>query len=162
MVLWDDVCEEVLLDYPGLEVDWALASGMPQRMVLQPWTIDTVLATNLHADVLAGLAVALTGSPGLGASANLDPSRERPSMFEPVQGSDFDIAGKGAANPLGAFWAGCLMLDHLGEQAASERLMEAIETVTALGETLPPDLGGNASTQDVTRAVITAIEDPTA
>ncbi len=161
MVLWDDVCEEVLLDYPGLEVDWEPASGMPQRMVLKPWSIDTVLATNLHADLLSGLAVALTGSPGLGASANLDPSRERPSMFEPAHGSCFDIAGKGVANPLGAFWAASLMLDDLGEQAASQRLMDAIETVTALGEALPPDLGGNASTQDVTRAVIAALEDST-
>ncbi len=161
MVLWDDVCEEVLLDYPGLEVDWEAANGMAQRMVLKPWSIDTVLATNLHADVLSELAVALTGSPGIGASADLDPSRNRPSMFAPVLGSAFDIAGKGAANPLGAFWAACLMLGHLGEPAASQRLMEAIETVTALGETLPPDLGGSASTQDVTRAVIAEFDDST-
>jgi tartrate dehydrogenase/decarboxylase/D-malate dehydrogenase len=158
MVLWDDVCEEVLLDYPDLEVDWALVDAMTQRMVLKPWSIDTVLATNLHADVLSDLAVALTGSLGIGATANLDPSRNRPSMFEPIHGSAFDIAGQGVANPIGAFCTACLMLDHLGERAASQRLMEAIETVTAQGEVLPPDLGGNATTHDVTRAVIAAIE----
>jgi tartrate dehydrogenase/decarboxylase/D-malate dehydrogenase len=101
--------------------------------------------------------VALTGSLGIGATANLDPSRKRPSMFEPIHGSAFDIIGKGVANPLGAFWTACMMLDHLGEPDASQRLMLAIETVTGRGEFLPPDLGGSASTQDVTRAVIAAI-----
>ncbi len=157
MVFWDEVCADVLTDYPDLEADWMMVDAMAQRMVLKPWSIDTVLATGLHADVLSDLAVALTGSLGIGATANLDPSRERPSMFEPIHGSAFDIAGKGIANPLGAFWTACLMLDHLGESAASQRLMEAIETVTALGDTLPPDLGGNASTHDVTRAVIAAL-----
>jgi tartrate dehydrogenase/decarboxylase / D-malate dehydrogenase len=157
MVFWDEVCEDVLLDYPGLEVDWVLVDAMTQRMVLKPWSIDTVLATNLHADVLSDLAVALTGSLGIGATANLDPSRKRPSMFEPIHGSAFDIIGKGVANPLGAFWTACMMLDHLGEPDASLRLMQAIETVTGRGEFLPPDLGGTATTQDVTRAVIAAI-----
>jgi tartrate dehydrogenase/decarboxylase / D-malate dehydrogenase len=157
MVLWDEVCEDVLLDYPGLDVDWVLVDAMTQRMVLKPWSIDTVLATNLHADVLSDLAVALTGSLGIGATANLDPSRKRPSMFEPIHGSAFDIMGKGVANPLGAFWTACMMLDHLGEFEASQRLMQAMETVTGRGEFLPPDLGGSASTQDVTRAVIAAI-----
>jgi tartrate dehydrogenase/decarboxylase/D-malate dehydrogenase len=157
MVFWDEVCEDVLLDYPGLDVDWVLVDAMTQRMVLKPWSIDTVLATNLHADVLSDLAVALTGSLGIGATANLDPSRKRPSMFEPIHGSAFDIIGKGVANPLGAFWTACLMLDHLGELGASQRLMQAIETATGRGEFLPPDLGGSATTQEVTRAVVAAI-----
>jgi tartrate dehydrogenase/decarboxylase/D-malate dehydrogenase len=157
MVFWDEVCEDVLLDYPGLDVDWVLVDAMTQRMVLKPWSVDTVLATNLHADVLSDLAVALTGSLGIGATANLDPSRKCPSMFEPIHGSAFDIIGKGVANPLGAFWTACLMLDHLGEAEASQRLMLAIETVTGRGEFLPPDLGGQASTEEVTRAVIAAI-----
>jgi tartrate dehydrogenase/decarboxylase/D-malate dehydrogenase len=147
----------VLVSYPGLDVEWVLVDAMTQRMVLKPWSIDTVLATNLHADILSDLAVALTGSLGIGATANLDPSRKRPSMFEPIHGSAFDIIGKGVANPLGACWTACLMLDHLGEFGASQRLMQAIETVTGRGEFLPPDLGGRASTQDVTRAVIAAI-----
>ncbi len=157
MVFWDEVCEDVLQHYPGLEVDWILVDAMTQRMVLKPWSIDTVLATNLHADVLSDLAVALTGSLGIGATGNLDPSRERPSMFEPIHGSAFDIIGKGVANPLGAFWTACLMLDHLGETGASQRLMQAIETVTARGEALSPDLGGSAKTHEVTRAVIAAL-----
>jgi tartrate dehydrogenase/decarboxylase / D-malate dehydrogenase len=157
MVFWDEVCEDVLLDYPDLDVDWVLVDAMTQRMVLRPWSVDTVLATNLHADVLSDLAVALTGSLGIGATANLDPSRKRPSMFEPIHGSAFDLIGKGVANPLGAFWTACLMLDHLGEFEASQRLMQAIETVTGRGEFLPPDLGGTASTEDVTRAVIAAL-----
>ena len=157
MVFWDEVCEDVLMDYQALEVDWVLVDAMTQRMVLKPWSIDTVLASNLHADVLSDLAVALTGSLGIGATANLDPTRRNPSMFEPIHGSAFDIAGKGVANPLGAFSTGCLMLNHLGEPEAAQRLTNAIEMVTALGGTLTPDLGGTASTRDVTGAVIAAI-----
>jgi tartrate dehydrogenase/decarboxylase/D-malate dehydrogenase len=161
MVFWDEVCQEVLSDYPALEADWMLVDAMTQRMVLRPWSIDTVLATNLHADVLSDLAVALTGSLGIGATANLDPERRRPSMFEPIHGSAFDIMGQGVANPLGAFWTACLMLDHLGEHNASSQLMQAIETVTSRGEDLPPDLGGNASTHRVTQAVIAALRGTT-
>jgi tartrate dehydrogenase/decarboxylase / D-malate dehydrogenase len=157
MVFWDEVCQEVLVDYPSLDVDWMLVDAMTQRMVLRPASIDTVLATNLHADVLSDLAVALTGSLGIGSTANLDPSRTRPSMFEPIHGSAFDITGKGVANPLGAFWTACLMLDHLGEFAASAQLMVAIETVTSRGEVVSPDLGGTATTADVTAAIIAAI-----
>jgi len=157
MVFWDEVCQEVLLDYSSLEVDWMLVDAMTQRMVLKPWSLDTVLASNLHADVLSDLAVALTGSLGIGATANLDPSRNRPSMFEPIHGSAFDITGKGVANPLGAFWTACLMLDHLGEFSASQRLMQAIETVTRRAETLSPDLGGSSSTEGVTNAIIAEI-----
>jgi tartrate dehydrogenase/decarboxylase/D-malate dehydrogenase len=157
MVFWDEVCQEVLVDYPGLDVDWMLVDAMTQRMVLRPGSIDTVLATNLHADVLSDLAVALTGSPGIGATGNLAPERRLPSMFEPIHGSAFDIAGKGLANPLGAFWTASLMLEHLGEPDAARRLMHAIQTVTSRGETLSPDLGGNATTAQVTDAVIDAV-----
>jgi tartrate dehydrogenase/decarboxylase/D-malate dehydrogenase len=157
MVFWDEVCQEVLVDYPSLDVDWMLVDAMTQRMVLRPGSIDTVLATNLHADVLSDLAVALTGSLGIGATGNLAPERRYPSMFEPIHGSAFDITGKGIANPLGAFWTASLMLDHLGEVAAATRLMSAIETVTSRGEVLSPDLGGSATTREVTEAVIAAI-----
>jgi tartrate dehydrogenase/decarboxylase/D-malate dehydrogenase len=157
MVFWDEVCQEVLVDYPSLDVDWMLVDAMTQRMVLRPGSIDTVLATNLHADVLSDLAVALTGSLGIGATGNLAPERRYPSMFEPIHGSAFDITGKGIANPLGAFWTASLMLDHLGEVAAAQRLMNAIETVTSRGEVLSPDLGGSATTREVTEAVIAAI-----
>ena len=157
MVFWDDVCREVLLDYPSLEVDWMLVDAMTQRMVIRPQSIDTVLATNLHADILSDLAVALTGSLGIGATANLDPERRRPSMFEPIHGSAFDITGKGIANPLGAFWTASMMLGHLGEPEAGARLMQAIELVTSRGEALSPDLGGKATTAEVTDAIIAAI-----
>ena len=157
MVLWDEVCKEVIRDYPDLTVDWMLVDAMTQRMVNKPASIDTVVATNLHADILTDLAAALSGSLGLGATANIDPSRKHPSMFEPIHGSAFDIAGKGVANPLASFWTAALMLDHLGEQQASARLMAAIAAVTGRREVVPPDLGGNATTRQVTDAVISAI-----
>ena len=157
MVLWDEVVRSVIRDYPGLTVDWMLVDAMTQRMVNKPGSIDTVLATNLHADILSDLAAALGGSLGIGSTANIDPTRNRPSMFEPIHCSAFDIMGKGIANPLGCFWTACLMLDHLGEAAASARLMNAIEVVTSRGEHLSPDLGGQANTDEVTQAVIAAL-----
>jgi len=157
MVFWDEVCRAVVRDFPDLEVDWMLVDAMTQRMVLRPASIDTVLATNLHADILSDLAAALAGSLGLGATANIDPTRRRPSMFEPIHGSAFDITGLGIANPLGAFWTATMMLEHLGEAKAAARLMQAIELVTGRGEVLPPDLGGKATTVEVTDAVIGAI-----
>jgi len=157
MVLWDEVVRSVISDYPSLTVDWMLVDAMTQRMVNKPGSIDTVLATNLHADILSDLAAALGGSLGIGSTANIDPTRNRPSMFEPIHGSAFDIMGKGIANPLGCFWTACLMLDHLGEAAASARLMNAIEVVTSRGEHLSPDLGGQANTDEVTQAVIAAL-----
>jgi len=157
MVLWDEVCRDVIAHYPGLTTDWMLVDAMTQRMVCKPGTIDTVLATNLHADILTDLAAALGGSLGIGATANIDPSRKRPSMFEPIHGSAFDITGKGIANPLGCFWTACMMLEHLGEAQAARRLMGAIELVTGRGEAMPPDLGGKATTTQVTEAVIAAL-----
>ncbi|MCA0049044.1 tartrate dehydrogenase [Mesorhizobium sp. B283B1A] len=157
MVLWDEVVREVVRGYRGLTVDWMLVDAMTQRMVNRPGSIDTVLATNLHADILSDLASALGGSLGIGSTANIEPSRNRPSMFEPIHGSAFDITGKGIANPLGSFWTASLMLDHLGEHAAARRLMVAIETVTGRGEHLSPDLGGMAPTAEVTAAVIAAL-----
>jgi tartrate dehydrogenase/decarboxylase / D-malate dehydrogenase len=157
MVLWDEVVREVIKDNPQLTVDWMLVDAMTQRMVNKPGTIDTVLATNLHADILSDLAAALGGSLGIGSTANIDPSRRRPSMFEPIHGSAFDIMGKGIANPLGSFWTASLMLEHLGEPAAARTLMQAIEVVTARGEHLSPDLGGTADTAGVTAAIIAAL-----
>ncbi|WP_374367881.1 tartrate dehydrogenase [Dongia sp.] len=157
MVLWDEVCKGVIRDYPDLSVDWMLVDAMTQRMVSKPGTIDTVVATNLHADILTDLAAALSGSLGLGATANIDPSRQNPSMFEPIHGSAFDIMGKGVANPLASFWTAAMLLGHLGEEKAASRLMAAIETVTGRREAVPPDLGGKANTRQMTDAVIAAI-----
>jgi tartrate dehydrogenase/decarboxylase / D-malate dehydrogenase len=123
---------------------------------LRPESLDTIVATNLHADILSDLAGALAGSLGVAPTANIDPERRFPSMFEPIHGSAFDIAGKGIANPVATFWTTCQMLEHLGETDAASRLMKAIEFVCAAG-TVTPDVGGNATTRIVTDAVIEAI-----
>jgi tartrate dehydrogenase/decarboxylase/D-malate dehydrogenase len=138
-------------------VDKELVDAMTTRMVLKPRSIDVVVATNLHADILSDLAAALAGSLGIAPTANLNPTRRFPSMFEPIHGSAFDIVGKGIANPIATFWTGAMMLEHLGEKDAAQRLMRAIETVTAAGAPLTPDLGGKATTRAVTEAVCDAI-----
>jgi tartrate dehydrogenase/decarboxylase/D-malate dehydrogenase len=156
MVLWDEIAAEVAAGYPEVTWEKELVDAMAARMVRKPASIDTVVATNLHADILSDLAGAVAGSLGVAPTANLDPSRRRPSMFEPIHGSAFDIAGKGVANPVATFWTGAMMLDHLGEGAAAARLMAAVERVTAAG-VFTPDLGGTADTRAVTLAVCDAI-----
>jgi tartrate dehydrogenase/decarboxylase/D-malate dehydrogenase len=156
MVLWDEIAADVARDYPDVEVDKMLVDAMTVRMVMDPRSIDVVVATNLHADILSDLAAALAGSIGIAPTANLDPSRRYPSMFEPIHGSAFDITGKGIANPIGAFWTAAMMLEHLGEPANAARLMAAIEQVTA-SATRTPDLGGTARTAGVTAAVCDAL-----
>lgn len=158
MVFWDDTCRRVIADYSDLDIDWMLVDAMTTRMVLKPGTIDTVLATNLHADILSDLASAVAGSLGIGATSNLDPSRAGPSMFEPIHGSAFDITGKGIANPIGSFWTAALMLEHLGEPKAAASVMRAIEQTTSNGKIMPPDLGGSAGTHEVTAAVLEALK----
>ena len=152
MVMWDDIFEEVRKDFPDVTTDKMLVDAMTTRMVLDPASIDTVVATNLHADVLSDLAAALSGSMGIAPTSNLNPERTFPSMFEPIHGSAFDIMGQGIANPIGAFWTASMMLDHLGEADASAVLMRAIETFTGTGR-LPRDLGGDATTNDVTESI---------
>jgi tartrate dehydrogenase/decarboxylase/D-malate dehydrogenase len=115
-----------------------------------------VVATNLHADILSDLAAALAGSLGIAPTGNIDPERRGPSMFEPIHGSAFDITGKGIANPVATFWTGAMMLEHLGEKSAADLLMKAVEQVCAAG-ILSPDLGGKATTKEVTAAVVDAI-----
>lgn len=157
MVMWDEIAVEVAQEFPDVTWDKAIVDAMTMRMTLKPETIDTVVATNLHADILSDLAAALAGSLGIAPTANLNPERDFPSMFEPIHGSAFDIMGKGVANPVGTFWSASMMLDHLGEPAASARLMRAIERVTADPDLHTPDLGGTATTRRVTDAVIAAI-----
>lgn len=156
MVLWDEIAAEVAAEFPDVNWDKMLVDAMTVRMTLQPESLDTIVATNLHADVLSDLAGALAGSIGVAPTANIDPERRNPSMFEPIHGSAFDITGKGIANPVATFWTACQMLDHLGEPDASGRLMKAVEEVCAAG-VLTPDVGGSATTQEVTDAVIEAI-----
>ena len=156
-VMWDAVFDEIKGDYPEVATDRMLVDAMTTRMVLRPGTLDTIVATNLHADVLSDLAAALTGSLGLAPTANLNPERRYPSMFEPIHGSAFDIMGLGVANPIGAFWSAALMLEHLGEPGAATALISAIEQVTGAGRVRPRDLGGDATTAQVTEAVIAVI-----
>ena len=157
MVMWDEIAAEVAQEFPDVTWDKMLVDAMTARMTLKPGTLDTIVATNLHADILSDLAAALAGSLGIAPTANLNPEGKFPSMFEPIHGSAFDIAGKGIANPIGAFWTGVLMLEHLGEKKAAARLMTAIETVTADKANHCPDLGGKATTRKVTDAVISVL-----
>jgi tartrate dehydrogenase/decarboxylase/D-malate dehydrogenase len=152
MVMWDEIFYEVAAGFPTVKTDRELVDAVTTRMVLKPHSLDVLVATNLHADILSDLAAALSGSLGIGPTANLNPERQFPSMFEPIHGSAFDITGKGVANPIASFWTAAMMLEHLGEQQAAQRLMSAIEAVTASG-LHTPDLGGKATTADVTRAV---------
>jgi tartrate dehydrogenase/decarboxylase/D-malate dehydrogenase len=157
MVMWDEIAVQIAGEFPDVKWDKMLVDAMTMRMVMKPQSIDTVVATNLHADILSDLAAALAGSLGIAPTANLNPERAFPSMFEPIHGSAFDIMGKGIANPVGTFWSAVMMLEHLGEAAAGKRLMTAIERVTADKRFHTPDLGGAARTADVTHAVIDAI-----
>ena len=157
MVMWDEIAAEVAREFPDVTWDKMLVDAMTMRMVMRPQSLDTIVATNLHADILSDLAAALAGSLGIAPTANLNPERNFPSMFEPIHGSAFDIMGKGIANPVGTFWSGVMMLEHFGENAAAQRLMKAIERVTADPALHTPDLGGSANTRKVTDAVITAI-----
>lgn len=156
MVLWDDVFRRVARDYPDVETDSVLVDAMAAKFVLRPGDLSVVVASNLHADILSDLGSALAGSLGLAASANLNPERRFPSMFEPVHGSAPDIAGQGLANPVGAVGSAALMLEHLGLPGQAARLRAAIEATTAAG-VLTPDLGGTATTRDVTKALIGAL-----
>ncbi|CAN7315806.1 tartrate dehydrogenase [Bosea sp. LjRoot237] len=157
MVMWDEIAAEVAKGFPDVSWDKMLVDAMTMRMTLKPETLDTIVATNLHADILSDLAAALAGSLGIAPTANLNPERKTPSMFEPIHGSAFDITGKGIANPVATFWTGAMMLEHLGEKAAAARLMRAVERITADPALHTPDLGGKATTKQVTEAVCEAL-----
>ncbi|MGE5813195.1 MAG: tartrate dehydrogenase [Acidobacteriota bacterium] len=153
MVLWDQIVEEVATDFP--DVSWRKyhVDALAARMVSDPASLDVILASNLFGDILTDLGSAVSGSLGIAPGANLNPEREFPSMFEPIHGSAPDIAGGGVANPIGAIWAGALMLDHLGASAAHDAIVHAIERVLAENGPRTPDLGGTAGTREVTDAI---------
>ena len=156
MVFWDEVTREVARDFPSVEVSHYHVDAIAARMVMAPETLDVVVASNLFGDILTDLGAAIQGGLGFAASANIDPTRRNPSMFEPVHGSAPDIAGKGIANPIAAIWSLAMMLDHLGEPAAAARVMGALEATTARGiGTLP----GRDRTETITAAVLAALED---
>ncbi|HEX6548234.1 MAG TPA: tartrate dehydrogenase [Candidatus Dormibacteraeota bacterium] len=158
-VLWDQVVARVAADYPDVQVEKMLVDAMAARMVLRPDSIDVVVASNLFGDILTDLGGALQGSLGLCASANLNPERQHPSMFEPVHGSAPDIAGQGRANPIGSVWSGAMMLRHFGDEAGARRIERAIDAVCESGAVLTGDLGGKASTSEVGDALVAALRD---
>ncbi|PYI04976.1 fungal-specific transcription factor [Aspergillus sclerotiicarbonarius CBS 121057] len=157
MVLWDEVAAEVAKDFPDVTWDKMLVDAITIHMVMNPQSLDTIVGTNLHMDILSDLAAGLAGSIGVAPSSNLDPTRKNPSLFEPVHGSAFDIMGKGVANPVATFWSAAEMLTWLGEKDAAKKLMDCVEKVCAAG-IVTPDLGGTSDTQGVVDAVCKEIE----
>jgi tartrate dehydrogenase/decarboxylase / D-malate dehydrogenase len=153
MVMWDEIALQISKEFLDVTWDKELVDASTARMINKPQTLDTIVATNLHADILSDLAAALAGSLGIAPTGNIDPERRYPSMFEPIHGSAFDIMGKGLANPVGTFWSVVMMLEHLGEFEAAKQVMSAIEQVTANPKLHTGDLGGKATTVQVTQAV---------
>jgi tartrate dehydrogenase/decarboxylase/D-malate dehydrogenase len=160
MVMWDEIALQISKEFPDVTWDKELVDASTARMVNRPASLDTIVATNLHADILSDLAAALAGSLGIAPTGNIDPEHRYPSMFEPIHGSAFDIMGKGLANPVGTFWSCVMMLDHLGETDDAQRLMRAIEQVTANRAMHTRDLGGTATTAQVTQAVCELLAAP--
>ncbi len=157
MPYWDERFAAMAAQYPDIETDQYHIDILTARFVTSPERFDVVVGSNLFGDILSDLGPAIAGSIGIAASANINPERDHPSMFEPVHGSAPDIMGQGIANPVAQIWSGALMLDHLGETAAAEAVMEAIENVLRDGGPRTRDLGGQASTEDVGKAIAAAI-----
>jgi tartrate dehydrogenase/decarboxylase/D-malate dehydrogenase len=158
MVFWDEVVEAVAREYPQVSARKYHVDALAARMVSAPDTLDVIVASNLFGDILTDLGAALTGSLGLAPGANINPERRHPSMFEPIHGSAPDIAGRGIANPIGAVWAGALMLDHLGSTEGHDLVVRAIERVVAEGRVRTPDIGGTATTREVASALRAALD----
>ena len=157
MMLWDEVVEQVSKDFPDVTYRKYHVDALAARMITHPQTLDTILCSNLFGDILTDIGSAISGSLGIAPSGNINPERTTPSMFEPIHGSAPDIAGKGIANPVAATWAGAMMLDHLGERAAHDRIVAAIERVFADGRIKTPDLGGRATTAEMSGAIAQAL-----
>ena len=153
MVLWDSVLETVARDYATVSWRKYHVDALAARMVTDPASVDVIVASNLFGDILTDLGAAVSGSLGIAPSGNINPERRHPSMFEPIHGSAPDIAGKGVANPIGAIWAGALMLDHLGARHGHDLIVRAIERVLSGNGPRTPDLGGRAGTSDVAEAI---------
>ncbi len=158
MVLWDEAVDAVAREHPAVECRKYHVDALAARMVTHPQTLDVIVASNLVGDILTDLGAAISGSLGVAPGANVNPERRHPSMFEPIHGSAPDIAGRGIANPVGAIWAGALMLEHLGLAAAHDRFVGAIVRVRGAGGARTPALGGPATTRDLAAAIIDAID----
>ena len=157
MVFWDEVVDEVAKDYPDVTFQKYYVDALAARMVTHPQTVDTILASNLFGDILTDIGSAISGSLGVGPGANINPDRTQPSMFEPIHGSAPDIAGQGIANPIAQIWTGAMMLDHLGERDAHDGILAAIESVIGSETVRTKDLGGSATTVQMTAAVVQAL-----
>lgn len=157
LVLWDRMFQKVAADFPDIETESLLVDAAAMNFIRRPHSFDVVVASNLFGDILSDVSAIVTGSIGLAASANIDPTRRYPSLFEPVHGSAPDIAGKGIANPLAAIVSAGMMLDHLGEAAAARDVDHAVRTVLAKAQTRTPDLGGVSGTSDMRDAVLAEI-----
>jgi tartrate dehydrogenase/decarboxylase/D-malate dehydrogenase len=157
MVFWDEVAEAVRKDYPDVEYRKYHVDAIAARMVTHPATLDVIVASNLFGDILTDIGSAISGSLGIAPGANINPERNFPSMFEPIHGSAPDIAGKGIANPIGALWAGAMMLDHLGHRDVHDKVIGGVERVIASGKVRTPDLGGKATTREMADAIAAEI-----
>jgi tartrate dehydrogenase/decarboxylase/D-malate dehydrogenase len=157
MVFWDEVAEIVSKDYPDVEYRKYHVDAIAARMVTHPATLDVIVASNLFGDILTDIGSAISGSLGIAPGANINPERTFPSMFEPIHGSAPDIAGKGIANPIGAVWAGAMMLAHLGHADVHDRIIGAVERVVSSGKNRTPDLGGQATTKQLADAIVAEI-----
>ncbi len=158
MVLWDEAVDAMAKQYPDVTMRKYHVDALVARMVTHPGTLDVIVASNLFGDILTDLGAAISGSLGVAPGANINPERVHPSMFEPIHGSAPDIAGRGIANPVGAIWAGAMMLEHLGFIDAHDRMVRAIERVVGGDGPRTPDLGGTATTKDVAASIADALD----
>ncbi|WRP16173.1 isocitrate/isopropylmalate family dehydrogenase [Carboxydochorda subterranea] len=159
MPFWDEVFRAMAAEYPEVATDQYHVDALAARFVTHPHRFGVVVASNLFGDILTDLGAAIAGSIGMAPSANLNPEREYPSMFEPIHGSAPDIAGKGIANPVGQIWSGALMLEHLGHERAARRILAAVEHALAERGVKTPDLGGSATTRHVTDAILASLQE---
>jgi tartrate dehydrogenase/decarboxylase/D-malate dehydrogenase len=157
MVLWDEVVADVAKDFPDVKLTKYHVDALCARMITHPQTLDVIVASNLFGDILTDIGSAISGSLGVGPGGNINPDRTTPSMFEPIHGSAPDIAGKGIANPIAAIWAAAMMVGHLGHPDVEARILAAIEKVLSSGDVKTPDLGGKATTAQMTAAVRAAM-----
>src|SRR5262245_46517617 len=153
MVMWDEIADIVKKDYPSVEYRKFHVDAIAARMVTHPASLDVIVASNLFGDILTDIGSAISGSLGIAPGANINPEKKFPSMFEPIHGSAPDIAGKGIANPIGAIWAGAMMLDHLGHRDIHDKIIGAVERVVSSGKVRTPDLGGKANTKEMADAI---------
>ncbi len=159
MPFFDEIFREVGEEYPDVEASLMHADALAARLVLDPESFDVVVGSNLLGDILSEVTAAVSGAIGIAPSANLNPEREYPSLFEPIHGSAPDIAGEGVANPAGAIWAAALLLEHVGYDEAGQRVLSALEETLAAG-TKTRDLGGSSTTKEVTDAVLWRLRSP--